>query len=208
MPPQDQQNPQQAVDPSTNTFMPPPPQKSSKLWMIIAILAIVALLVVSGFAYYKRQQYLTKVGSLSADVNALNARIAEEQAAMSDKNLVIAQAKANCESQKGTVFVLGTVGTNKEQVEFSSDNTSARLVASCQTGTAPVLGSSKTYVFKKSNGAWSLVITTASPITKAEGEKYALPAAWYQSGTTASTTNTTTTPSTTTTTTTSTTNSN
>lgn len=200
MPPQDQQNPQQVVDPSTNTFVPPP-QKSSKLWMIIAILAIVALLAVSGFAYYKRQQYLTKVGSLSADVNALNARIAEEQAAMSDKNLVIAQAKANCESQKGTTFVIGTVGTAKDQVEFSSDNMSARLVASCQTGTTPVPGSSKTYVLKKSNGAWSLVITTASPITKAEGEKYALPATWYQSGTASTTTTTTTTTTTPTTTT-------
>ena len=88
----------------------------------------------------------------------------------------------------------------KDQVEFSSDNMSARLVASCQTGTTSVPGSSKTYVFKKSNGTWSLVVTTASPVTKAEGEKYALPAAWYQSGTasTSTTTTTTTTPTTTT----------
>lgn len=200
MDPQNQQMPP-VNDPAADNFMPPPPQKSSKLWLIIAILAIIALLVVSGFAYYKRQQYLTKVGSLSADVNALNARIAEQEAANSDKNLVMNLVKANCESQKGFILVMGTVGTAKEQVEFSSDNMSARLVASCQTGTTAVPGSSKTYVFKKVNGTWALVMTTASPITKADGEKFSLPATWYQSGTTSATSTSTTTQSTTTTTT-------
>ncbi len=188
----------QVNDPASNNLMPPP-KKSSKVWMIVAILAIITLLAVCAFGYYKRQQYLTKVGSLSADVNALNARIAEQQAVTSDKNMVINQAKANCESQKGFIFVIGTVGTTKEQVEFSSDTTSARLVASCQTGSTATPGSSKTYVFKKSGGTWSLIITTASPITKAEGEKYTMPTAWYQAGTTPTTTTpSTTTPSTTT----------
>jgi hypothetical protein len=178
--------------PQPNSMMPPSEPKSSKVWMIVAIVAIIALVAVSAFGYYKWQQYRTKVGNLGAEINSLKSDIAQKQAATSDKNVVLGLAKASCESQKNFTFILGTVGTNKDQVEFSSDNNSARLVASCQTGTTAVPGSSKTYVFKKANGSWALVITTASPITKAEGEKYNLPTAWYQSSAAPTTTNPTT----------------
>lgn len=191
MQPQDPQMP--ITNQAPDNIMPPPPPKSSKVWMILAILSIIALIVVCGFGYYKRQQYLTKVGSLSADVNALNARIAEQQTANSDKNVVLNIAKANCESQKGLTLIVGTAGTTKEQVEVSDETNSARLVASCQSGTTAVPGSSKTYVFKKVNGTWALVFTTASTITKVEGEKFSLPTAWYQSATPATTTTPTTT---------------
>lgn len=183
------QNPQMPVtNQAPDNIMPPPPQKSSKVWIVLTIILAVSLIAVSAFGYYKWQQYKKLVGSLGADVNSLNAQLAAQQAAQSDKIVVTNQAKANCESQKGFTFIIGTVGTAKEKVELSEDNNSARLVASCQTGTTAVPGSSKTYVFKKSSGAWSLVITTASPITKAEGEKYTLPAAWYQSGANSTTT--------------------
>lgn len=180
MQPQDQQMPM-TNQPSDN-IMPPSPPKSSKIWIVFTIILTIALISVSVFGYYKWQQYRTLTGNLGARINALETQVAAQQAAQSDKPVVINQAKANCESQKGYTFIIGTLGTTKEKVELSSDNASARLVASCQTGTTAVPGSSKTYVFKKSNGAWSLVITTASPITKSEGEKYTLPVAWYQSG--------------------------
>lgn len=177
--------------PQSEVMTPVKSPGGSKVWMVIAIIAIVLLIAESIFGYYKWQQYRTKVGNLGAEINSLQNDVQSKQAAMSDKNVVLGLAKANCESQKNFTFVIGTVGTSKQDVEFSSDNNSARLVASCQTGTTAVPGSSKTYVFKKSNGNWALVITTASPITKAEGEKYNLPAAWYQAGTTPPTTSTT-----------------
>ncbi len=193
------QNPQMPTsNQMSDNIMPPPPQKSSKVWIVLTIILAISLIAVSAFGYYKWQQYRALTGNLGARINALETQVAALQASQSDKIVVTNQAKANCESQKGFTFIIGTVGTTKEKVELSSDNNSARLVASCQTGTTAVPGSSKTYVFKKSNGAWSLVITTASPITKADGEKYSLPAAWYQSGSDSATT---TAPSSTTTTT-------
>lgn len=165
-----------------DNIMPPPPPRSSKIWIVFTIILTITLIAVSAFGYYKWQQYRTLTGNLGAQINALQNQVAAQQASQSDKLVVTNQAKANCESQKGFIFIIGTVGTAKEKVELSGDSNSARLVASCQTGTTAVPGSSKTYVFKKLNGAWSLVITTASPITKAEGEKYTLPTAWYQSG--------------------------
>lgn len=186
MEPQNQQVP--TSNQMSDNIMSPPLQKTSKIWIVFTIILAIALIAVSVFGYYKWQQYRTLTGNLGARINALENQVAAQQVAQSDKIVVTNQAKANCESQKGFTFIIGTVGTTKEKVELSGDSNSARLVASCQTGTTAVPGSSKTYVFKKSNGAWSLVITTASPITKAEGEKYSLPTTWYESGSTTPTT--------------------
>ncbi len=180
--------------PQSEVMAPVESQKSGKIWMIIAIVAIIALIVVSAFGYYKWQQYRTKVGNLGAEINALKSMVSEHEEKLSDKNVVLNMAKASCESQKDPTtnknytFVIGTVGTSKQDVEFSDNKESARLIASCQQGSTTVPGSSKTYVFKKLDGSWALVITTASPISKATGQSYDLPAAWFQASTTTPTT--------------------
>ena len=130
---------------------------SGKIWMILTIVFGLLLIALGVFTYIRIGDLNKQISSQSAQINTLNSQVSELQAkntelteaaakaatattTKTDDELTVAVAQTDCQAQvvttsaKPFTFTMSTIGSSNKKVIYASNNTLAKLKATCTDG--------------------------------------------------------------------------
>lgn len=157
-------------------------KKGLKVFLLILLMLVLLGGTAYGVYYWQDQKVKdanARVTELNNEVQTLQGQVDELEAANKEAEqevaadtaadtdtAVIAAAQASCQAtldpatSKALVFTIGTTGTAKKKVVYSTDKGFASLTATCGTVATP--GASQTYYLKNVNGSWVVVYRGAT----------------------------------------------